>query len=112
MRDEDKTKSQLIGELVELRQQIAKREALESELKQSAENLRHQTKHLESLIHYSSLAIVTLDEVHNIISCNREFEELFRFEESEITGKNLDEVVAGHQYLMEAKSFTKETMDG
>jgi two-component system cell cycle sensor histidine kinase/response regulator CckA len=112
VRDEDKTKSQLIGELVELRQQIAKREALESELKQSAENLRHQTKHLESLIHYSSLAIVTLDEVHNIISCNREFEELFRFEESEITGKNLDEVVACHQYLMEAKSFTKETMDG
>lgn len=112
MRDEDKTKSQLIGELVELRQQIAKREALESELKQSAEHLRHQTKHLESLIHYSSLAIVTLDEVHNIISCNREFEELFRFEESEITGKNVDEVVAGHQYLMEAKSFSKETMDG
>jgi two-component system cell cycle sensor histidine kinase/response regulator CckA len=110
--DEDKTKSQLIGELVELRQRIAKLEALESELKQSAENLRHQTKHLESLIYYSSLAIVTLDEAHNVISCNREFEELFRFEESEITGKNLDEVVVGHQYLMEAKSFTKETLDG
>lgn len=112
MIDEDKTKSQLIGELVELRQRIAKLEALESELKQSAENLRHQTKHLESLIYYSSLAIVTLDEAHNVISCNREFEELFRFEESEITGKNLDEVVVGHQYLMEAKSFTKETLDG
>jgi two-component system cell cycle sensor histidine kinase/response regulator CckA len=112
MRDEDKTKSQLIGELIKLRQRIAKREALEAELKQSAENLRHQTKHLESLIHYSSLAIVTLDEAHNVVSCNRKFEELFRFEGSEIMGKNLDEVVVSHQYLMEAKSFTKQTMDG
>ena len=112
MRDEEKSKSQLIGELVVLRERIAECKILESELKQGEESLRHQTKHLESLIHYSSLAIVTLDEAHNVISCNREFEELFRFEESEITGKNLDEVVAGHQYLMEARSYTKETMDG
>jgi two-component system cell cycle sensor histidine kinase/response regulator CckA len=35
VRDEDKTKSQLMGELVELRRRIAEREALESELKQS-----------------------------------------------------------------------------
>jgi two-component system cell cycle sensor histidine kinase/response regulator CckA len=110
--DKHKTKSQLIGELVELRERIAEYKTLESELKQGEENLRRQTKHLESIIHYSSLAIVTLDEAHNVISCNREFEELFQFEESEITGKNLDEVVAGHQNLLEARSYTKETMDG
>ncbi len=112
VRDEGKTKSQLIGELVELRQRIAECEALESELKQSEENLRHQKRHLESLIHYSSLAMVTLDEAHHIISCNREFEQLFQFEESEIIGKNLDEVVAGPQYLMEARSYTKEALEG
>jgi len=112
VRDEDKTKSQLIGELAELRQRIAERAALESELKQSEESLRHQKKHLESLVYYSSLAIVTLDESHRVIACNRKFEELFQFEESKITGKNLDEVVAGHQYLMEAMSYTKETMNG
>lgn len=112
MRDEGKTKSQLIGELVELRERIAECKTLESELKQGEESSRHQKKHLESIIHYSSLAIVTLDEAHHVISCNREFEELFQFEESEITGKNLDEVVAGHQYLMEAKSYTKETLRG
>ena len=112
MKDEEKTKEQLIDELAEMRQRVAELEASETELKQAGQKLRHQKKHLESLIKYSPLAIVTLDESHNIISCNRNFEKLFQFEESEILGKNLDEVIAGHEYIEDAISYTKETLSG
>jgi two-component system cell cycle sensor histidine kinase/response regulator CckA len=112
VKDKDKTKSQLIGELIELRQRIAENEALTAELERSKEHVWHQEKHLESLIHYSPLAIVTLNGDHQVMSCNREFEKLFQFEESEIIGKNLDQVIAGNHYLTEARSYTEETLHG
>jgi two-component system cell cycle sensor histidine kinase/response regulator CckA len=112
MEDVDKTKAQLIHELAEMRLEITKYEELETKLKKTKEKLEHQKKHLESLIKYSSLAIVTLDEKHTIISCNRDFEKLFQFEESKIIGKNLDELIAGKQYLDNAVSYTKETLSG
>jgi len=80
--------------------------------KQTKEKLEHQKQHLESLITYSSLAIVTLDEKQTIISCNRDFEKLFQYKESEIVGKNLDELITGQQYIKDAVSYTKETLSG
>jgi len=112
MKDADKTKEQLIHELAEMRLKITKFEELETGLKKTKEKLEHQKKHLESLIKYSSLAIVTLDEGQTIISCNRDFEKLFQFEESEIVGKNLDELITGQQYIKDAVSYTKETLKG
>ena len=108
----DKTKEQLIHELTEMRLKITKFEELETGLKKSREKLEHQKKHLESLIKYSSLAIVTLDEGQKIISCNRDFEKLFQFKDSEIVGKNLDELIAGQQYIKDAVSYTEETLKG
>jgi len=112
MKDADKTKEQLIHELAEMRVKITKFEELETGLKKTREKLEHQKKHLESLLKYSSLAIVTLDEKHTIVSCNRDFEKLFQFKKSEIIGKNLDELVAGQQYIKDAVSYTKQTLRG
>ena len=96
----------------ELEQRVKVLEKESFEQKRDEENLKHQKRRLESLIEYSSLAIVTLDEGHNIISCNRDFEKLFYFKESEIVGKNLDELVAGQEYIEDALSYTKETLRG
>ena len=112
MKDTDKTKEQLIRELAEMRLKITKFEELETGLKKAKEKLEHQKKHLESLLKYSSLAIVTLDGGQTIVSCNRDFEKLFQFEKSEIVGKNLDELIAGQQYIKDAVSYTKETLRG
>jgi PAS domain S-box-containing protein len=108
----DKTKEQLIHELAELRLKITKFEELETGLEKAKEKLEHQKKHLESLIKYSSLAIVTLDEGKIIISCNRDFEKLFQFKESEIVGNNLDELITGQHHREDAISYTKETLKG
>ncbi|MEA3279702.1 MAG: PAS domain S-box protein, partial [Thermodesulfobacteriota bacterium] len=96
----------------ELEQRIKALEKESFELKRAEEDLKHQKRRLESLIEYSSLAIVTLDETHNIISCNRDFEKLFYFKESEMVGINLDELIAGQEYIEDALSYTKETLKG
>ena len=80
--------------------------------KQAEDKLKLEKTHLESLIRYSSLAIVALDDKHNIISCNRYFENLFQFEESEIIGKSLDQVIAKQQHITDAVSYTKKTLGG
>jgi len=74
--------------------------------------IRHERIRLESLIQYSSLAIVTLDEKHNVVSCNPQFEEMFQFKESEIRGKNLDEIVVSAAYTGSAISYTSRVLKG
>ena len=69
-------------------------------------------KCLESLIQNSQLAIVTLDQSHHILACNQYFERLFQYKESEIVGKNLDELIGGGKYLDDATSYTSETLQG
>jgi two-component system cell cycle sensor histidine kinase/response regulator CckA len=96
----------------ELEQRVKILEKESFERKRNEEDLKHQKRRLESLIEYSSLAIVTLDEGHNIISCNRDFEKLFYFSESEMVGRNLDELIAGQEYIEDALSYTKETLRG
>jgi len=83
-----------------------------SERKAAEKELAYQTNRLGSLIEHSALAIVTLDAKHNIVSCNHRFEELFQYEESEIAGKNLDEVIAGQEYHQDSTSYTTKTLRG
>lgn len=96
----------------ELEQRVKVLEKESFEQKRNAEDLKDQKRRLESLIEYSSLAIVTLDEGQNIISCNRDFEKLFYFNESEMVGRNLDELIAGQEYIEDALLYTKETRKG
>ena len=96
----------------ELEQRVEVLEKESFEQKRAEEELKHQKRRLESLIEYSSLAIVTLDEGHNIISCNRDFEKLFYFKESEMVGRNLDELIVGQEYIEDALLYTKETLKG
>jgi PAS domain S-box-containing protein len=93
----------------ELEQKVKELEKETSKRKQAEEKLE---QHLTSLLHYSSLAIVTLDDKHRIISCNRYFENLFQFEEPEILGKKLDQVIARKEYIKDAMSYTKKTLRG
>jgi PAS domain S-box-containing protein len=88
---------------------------LEKELrtyKEKIKELEREKKTLESLIHHSFLGIVTVDEALRITSCNREFEKLFQYKESEILGKNLDEVIASDVSREEARKYSGKTLAG
>ena len=97
-------------EELEQRVKILEKESLER--KRAEEDLRYQKKHLESLIEYSSLAIVKVDENHNIISCNRDFEGLFGFKKPDIIGKHLDKLITDQENCHDATAYTRKTLMG
>ena len=96
----------------ELGERIKELEHTSSELIRTKEELILEKRRLESLINYSSLAVVTLDRDHNIISFNKDFRKLFQFKESDVLGKNLDKVLSGKEYIDDAVAYTKETLAG
>ena len=53
-------------------------------VKRAEARLSLEKKQPESLIEHSALAMVTVNEQHNIISCNQGFEKLFQFEAYDI----------------------------
>ena len=96
----------------ELEQRVKDLEKIRPEHKRTEERLRLEKKRLESLIRNSPLALVTLDEKHNIVSYNPSFERVFQFKESEIIGMNLDEVIAREEYMEDAESYTRRSLKG
>ena len=95
---------------LEKRVKQLEKEAFERHLPE--ENFGQDTRRLESFIFHCPLSIVTLDEKHHIVSCNRWFEDLFQYPESEIVGRNLDDVIAGKEHLHDAHSYTNKTLKG
>jgi signal transduction histidine kinase len=81
MKDEDKTKGQLVDELVELRQRIAELEALETERKRAEEAFKKSLRQIErakqeweSTADSLSSLICLLDEQGRVIRANRTVE--------------------------------------
>ena len=96
----------------ELEKRIVELEKEANDFRLAEEELALEKKRLASLIEHSSLAIVTLDAQHNIVSCNRDFEKLFQYKEKEIRGKNLDRVIAGRDEVHDAVTHTQKTTSG
>jgi len=80
--------------------------------KKADEELKIEKKRLESLIYNTSLAIVSMDEKHNIVSCNKAFENIFQYNESEIKGKNLDSFIGDTALAEETRSYTAKILTG
>jgi PAS domain S-box-containing protein len=90
---------------VKLKQEILEHERVERDLK-------YKANRLESLIEHSLLAIVTLDAENKVVSCNEFFEKIFQYQQAEILGKDLDELLAGELYLQDAKANTEKVRRG
>jgi PAS domain S-box-containing protein len=71
---------------------------------------RHQRRYFEELVRNSPVAIVTLDPDHNVVGCNPAFEEMFRYAETEVIGKNLDGLITTEATRSEATGYTKEAV--
>ncbi len=80
--------------------------------KEYERQLAREKECLESLLENNILAIATLDEKHQIVSCNRQFERLFQYAESELIGRDLDDVVAVEELYDEATYFSKKALKG
>ncbi len=90
MKDEEKTKDQLIDELAVVRQRITALEASETELKQAKQALKAAKDHAESLIRSSLDMIISTDANRNIVEFNQAAENTFGYTKAEVLGKSID----------------------
>jgi PAS domain S-box-containing protein len=71
---------------------------------------RHQRQYFEELVKNSPVAIVALDNDHNIVSCNPAFEKLFGYSEHEVLHHNLDELITTEAMRGEAVGYTQQAL--
>jgi PAS domain S-box-containing protein len=88
MKDEDKTKEQLIGELLELRQRSAELEASEAQRRRAEEELRSSEERLRILFEYAPDAYYLNDSKGNFVDGNKAAEELVGYKREELIGEN------------------------
>lgn len=67
---------------------------------------------LDSFIRNSSMGVVTMDRECRVISCNKGFTRIFGFEEREVLGKRLDDLITCDKCAKEAVALTDMTLSG
>ena len=83
MKDESKTKKQLISELAELRRRAAELEASEAEQKQAASALRDSEGKYRSIVETAMEGIFIVDDQARIIFANQRWSEIFGYRREE-----------------------------
>jgi two-component system cell cycle sensor histidine kinase/response regulator CckA len=77
--------------------------------------LRHadeRRRYLDSLIEHSPLATVVLDAEHRVRMVNPAFSKLFGYQQHEVIGTRLDELIAGPEQQIEAGDYTRRVFSG
>ena len=77
MKDEDKTKEELISELLELRQRITELEGLEAKYKRTEEEIRESEEKLSAMLLSISDHVSMMDKDLNIIWANETAKKVF-----------------------------------
>ena len=89
MKDEDKTKDQLLAELADLRQQVASLEASQAQDKQAEAALKESEERFRLLVEdVWDYAIFMLDTSGRIITWNAGVERILGYQEAEIIGQS------------------------
>jgi PAS domain S-box-containing protein len=94
MRDRDKTKKQIIDELVELRQQVIK---IEAELKRAEELLEKERQTFFPILHKAPYGVVLIDKEGSFIYINPSF--------THITGYTLEDVLSWRDWFHRGNPF-------
>jgi diguanylate cyclase (GGDEF)-like protein/PAS domain S-box-containing protein len=71
---------------------------------------QRQREYFEALLRNIPTAVVTIDAQAKIGSWNPAAEKLFGYTAAEITGRNIDDLLASGEYLQEANSFTHDNL--
>jgi PAS domain S-box-containing protein len=118
MKDERKTKVQLINELVELRQRVAELEALETERKRAEEALRESGERFRLLAENASTLVCEVDLEGRYLYANSAYKAFLGYEPEELIGRKAaslihpDEIVRAterFQAMIEANASSLDT---
>jgi PAS domain S-box-containing protein len=83
---------------------------LQSEIKDrrnAEDKLAERTAYLNALIETAPLGIVAMDARQEITLCNPAFERLFGYQQSEIVGQKIDELICGETEKQQAMELTR-----
>lgn len=87
MKDTDKTKEQLIGELVAIRQQNAELKALEADYKHRERALQESNEYVDNIVDTVREPLLVLDADLGVILANRSFYSTFQVTPEDTEGK-------------------------
>jgi len=90
MEDRDKTKEQLINELVELRQRITEMETSEARRRPAEKALRRSEKELTAIFDGARDGIVVLDKTRKVMRINEYILQVGGYAEEELVGKRFN----------------------
>jgi len=88
MKDQGKTKEQLISELADLRQRVAELGAADTERKRAEEALRESEERYRTLREEAPISLCNVDLNGKITYVNKRFEEVSGYSREEVVGKN------------------------
>jgi len=71
---------------------------------------QRQKQYFEDLVLNNPVAIVTLDNQHDIVECNPAFEQLYGYPQAEVVGRNLDDLISTAATREEAVSITQHVL--
>jgi PAS domain S-box-containing protein len=72
---------------------------------------QHQQQYFSELVANSPVAIVTLDRAHNVVSCNPAFLVLYGYDEAEVIGHPLDDLITTEADRAEAVRYTTSALE-
>ena len=114
MKSKEKTKEQLMDELVKLRQQITELQKSEIKHQQIEETLQKSHQEFSSLFEGSPQAAIYHDKKGVIININPRFTELFGYTLEEVKGKNINQgmIFPQDKTREESERLTKSALEG
>ena len=80
-----------------------------TERKNVREKLKKSTKRYETLFEENPEAVVEVDEDFKVLRANTKFENLFDFDEEEVVGRHINDIVVPEEKLGEAKKLDEKT---
>jgi PAS domain S-box-containing protein len=94
MKDEGKTKKQLINELKQLRRGIAQLEVLEAHPKRADEEIQRSKEFIETVMNSITDSISIIDTRNfKVIGANKAFLQSMKMKQNEVIGKTCDELI-------------------
>jgi PAS domain S-box-containing protein len=71
---------------------------------------RRERQYFQELVLNSPVAVVTLNNGHDVVECNPAFEKLFGYRESEVVGRNLDDLITTEETRIDAVAYTRQAL--
>jgi PAS domain S-box-containing protein len=108
MKDEGKTKVQLIKELMELRHRVAELEASEADHKRVERELRESEERFRKFADEASFEGIIFHDKGKILDANQQFVALYGYDRSELIGMNVLEAIAPEYWETVLKHIQEE----